>query len=87
MECQTIHRISCQSESAQSFIGRQGPISPRGIRRGVSSPLNDALAALARIGEGPRVANFGAGLSDPARYLAHRYGTDVTRIELTPASE
>jgi ubiquinone/menaquinone biosynthesis C-methylase UbiE len=46
---------------------------------------NDALAAAARIGQGTRVADFCAGLGGPARYLAHRYGADVTGIELTPA--
>lgn len=46
---------------------------------------NDALAALAGIGAKSRVADFCAGLAGPARYLAHRYGADVTGIELTPA--
>jgi ubiquinone/menaquinone biosynthesis C-methylase UbiE len=46
---------------------------------------NDALAERARIGNGTRVADFCAGLGGPARYLAHRYGADVTGIELTPA--
>ncbi len=46
---------------------------------------NDALAARARIGAGMRIADFCAGLGGPARYLAHRYGADVTGIELTPA--
>src|SRR5262245_40596309 len=48
-------------------------------------PANDALAHAARIGPGSRVADFCAGLGGPARYLAHRYGADVTGIELTPA--
>jgi len=46
---------------------------------------NDALAAVARVGTGSRVADFCAGLGGPARYLAHRYGAEVTGIELTPA--
>ena len=46
---------------------------------------NDALAEAAGIGAGTRVADFCAGLGGPARYLAHRYGADVTGIELTPA--
>ena len=46
---------------------------------------NDALAECAQIGRGSRVVDFCAGLGDPARYLAHRYGADVTGIELTPA--
>lgn len=46
---------------------------------------NDALAERAGIGPGTRVADFCAGLGGPARYLAHRYGADVTGIELTPA--
>src|SRR5262249_36599669 len=32
-----------------------------------------------------RVVGFCAGLGGPARYLAYRYGADVTGIELTPA--
>jgi ubiquinone/menaquinone biosynthesis C-methylase UbiE len=46
---------------------------------------NDALAERARIGKGSRVVDFCAGLGGPARYLAYRYGADVTGIELTPA--
>ncbi len=46
---------------------------------------NDALAKAARIGAGSRVADFCAGLGGPARYLAFRYGANVTGIELTPA--
>jgi sarcosine/dimethylglycine N-methyltransferase len=45
----------------------------------------DALARLANIGADTRVADFCAGLGASARYLAHRYGADVTGIELTPA--
>jgi sarcosine/dimethylglycine N-methyltransferase len=45
----------------------------------------DELARHARIGAGSRVADFCAGLGASARYLAHRYGADVTGIELTPA--
>lgn len=47
--------------------------------------VNDALAVAVCIGSGSRVADFCAGLGGPARYLAHRYGADVTGIELTPA--
>jgi SAM-dependent methyltransferase len=32
-----------------------------------------------------KVADFCAGLGGPARYFAHRYGVDVTGVELTPA--
>jgi sarcosine/dimethylglycine N-methyltransferase len=46
---------------------------------------NDALAERAAIGKGTRVVDFCAGLGGMARYLAHRYGADVTGIELTPA--
>src|SRR5882757_4289109 len=45
---------------------------------------NDALAKAAHIGAGSRVADFCAGLGGPARYLAFRYGADVTGIELAP---
>ena len=46
---------------------------------------NDTLAERAGIGAGARVADFCAGLGGPSRYFAHRYGADVTGIELTPA--
>ena len=46
---------------------------------------NDVLAERASIGNGSRVVDFCAGLGGPARYLAHRYGADVTGIDLTPA--
>jgi len=46
---------------------------------------NDALAQRAAIRKATRVVDFCAGLGGPARYLAHRYGADVTGIELTPA--
>jgi SAM-dependent methyltransferase len=46
---------------------------------------NDALAARAGLAEGLTVVDFCAGLGGPARYFAHRYGVDVTGIELTPA--
>jgi ubiquinone/menaquinone biosynthesis C-methylase UbiE len=46
---------------------------------------NDVLAARAGIGKDTLVADFCAGLGGPSRYFAHRYGADVTGIELTPA--
>lgn len=46
---------------------------------------NDALARAAHIGLGSEVVDLCAGLGGPARYLAHRYGANVTGIELTPA--
>lgn len=46
---------------------------------------NDELAHAARLKPGERVADFCAGLGGPARYFAHRYGVDVTGIDLTPA--
>jgi sarcosine/dimethylglycine N-methyltransferase len=45
----------------------------------------DELARGAQIGKGSRVADFCAGLGGTVRYLAYRYGADVTGIELTPA--
>lgn len=48
-------------------------------------PANDALAERGGIGEGTRVVDFCAGLGGPSRYFAHRYGADVTGVELTPA--
>jgi sarcosine/dimethylglycine N-methyltransferase len=47
--------------------------------------VNDILAERAQIKAGSLVADFCAGLGGPARYLAHKYGADVTGIELTPA--
>ena len=45
----------------------------------------DELARGAQISNGSRVADFCAGLGGTVRYLAHKYGADVTGIELTPA--
>jgi SAM-dependent methyltransferase len=45
----------------------------------------DELARGAQIGNGSLVADFCAGLGGTVRYLAHKYGADVTGIELTPA--
>jgi cyclopropane fatty-acyl-phospholipid synthase-like methyltransferase len=45
----------------------------------------DELARSAQIHQGSRVADFCAGLGGTVRYLAHKYGADVTGIELTPA--
>ena len=45
----------------------------------------DELARGALISKGMHVADFCAGLGGTVRYLAHRYGADVTGIELTPA--
>jgi ubiquinone/menaquinone biosynthesis C-methylase UbiE len=43
------------------------------------------LAARAELKAGEKVADFCAGLGGPGRYFAHRFGVDVTGIELTPA--
>jgi sarcosine/dimethylglycine N-methyltransferase len=45
----------------------------------------DELARAAQISTGTRVADFCAGLGGTVRYLAWKYGADVTGIELTPA--
>lgn len=45
----------------------------------------DELARGAHIASGTRVADFCAGLGGTVRYLAHRYGANVTGIELTPS--
>lgn len=45
----------------------------------------DELARGAQVSDGSRVADFCAGLGGTVRYLAHKYGADVTGIELTPA--
>ena len=44
----------------------------------------DELAREAQISKGSHVADFCAGLGGTARYLAHKYGANVTGIELTP---
>lgn len=45
----------------------------------------DELARGAQIIKGSHVADFCAGLGGTVRYLAHKYGANVTGIELTPA--
>jgi sarcosine/dimethylglycine N-methyltransferase len=45
----------------------------------------DELARGAQIGSGTCVADFCAGLGGTVRYLAHKYGANVTGIELTPS--
>src|SRR6478672_6558596 len=45
----------------------------------------DELARGAQVSNGSRVGDFCAGLGGTVRYLAHKYGADVTGIELTPA--
>jgi sarcosine/dimethylglycine N-methyltransferase len=45
----------------------------------------DELARGGQIASGTRVADFCAGLGGTVRYLAHKYGADVTGIELTPS--
>ena len=45
----------------------------------------DELARGAQVSNGSRVADFCAGLGGTVRYLAHKYGADVTGIKLTPA--
>lgn len=44
----------------------------------------DELARQARIGLGTLVADFCAGLGGTVRYLAYKYGANVTGIEFTP---
>src|SRR5215475_8084553 len=45
----------------------------------------EELAREAHIASGTRVADFCAGLGGTVRYLAHKYGANVTGIELTPS--
>ena len=45
----------------------------------------DELAQRAQVNNGSRVADFCAGLGGNVRYFAHKYGADVSGIELTPA--
>jgi sarcosine/dimethylglycine N-methyltransferase len=44
----------------------------------------DELARQAQIGSGTLVADFCAGLGGTVRYLAYKYGANVTGIEFTP---
>jgi sarcosine/dimethylglycine N-methyltransferase len=44
----------------------------------------DELARQAQIGLATRVADFCAGLGGTVRYLAYKFGADVTGIEFTP---
>jgi sarcosine/dimethylglycine N-methyltransferase len=44
----------------------------------------DELARQAHIGSGTLVADFCAGLGGTVRYLAYKYGANVTGIEFTP---
>ncbi len=46
---------------------------------------NAALAELAHMKAGVKVADFCAGLGGPARYWAHLYDVEVTGIELNPS--
>ena len=64
------------THSSLFFLSRKMPV---GLLTRLAAPL------MARIGATSRVADFCAGLGGPARYLAFRYGADVTGIELTPA--
>jgi ubiquinone/menaquinone biosynthesis C-methylase UbiE len=43
-----------------------------------------ALARLAAISEADRVLDVGGGIGGPARQLAHRFGCQVTVLDLTP---
>jgi SAM-dependent methyltransferase len=43
------------------------------------------LAELAALREGERVLDVGAGLGGPARFLAERFGVDVTGVDVTAA--
>src|SRR6516165_8131025 len=45
----------------------------------------DELARAAQIATRTCVADFCAGLGGTVRYLAHKYGANVTGIELTPS--
>jgi SAM-dependent methyltransferase len=45
----------------------------------------DELARGAQIGKASQVADFCAGLGGTVRYLAYKYGANVTGIELTPS--
>lgn len=47
--------------------------------------LSGELAQPAQIGSGTLVADFCAGLGVTVRYLAYKYGANVTGIEFTPA--
>src|SRR3954451_6958333 len=86
------HPISCEiiltklRESRGHLDGlRPEELFPHDQDHYGSLPATDELARGAQITTGSRVADFCAGLGGTVRYLAHRYGADVTGIELTPA--
>src|SRR3954467_966385 len=86
------HPISCEIILAKLRASRG---HPHGLRPEELFPhdqdhygglaATDELARGAQVGDGSRVADFCAGLGGTVRYLAHKYGADVTGIELTPA--
>lgn len=85
------HPISCEIvlaklKASRGHLDDLGPedLFPHDQDHYGGLAANDALAQRAAIGKGIRVADFCAGLGGPARYLAYRYGADVTGIELTP---
>jgi ubiquinone/menaquinone biosynthesis C-methylase UbiE len=86
------HPISCEIilaklEASRGHLDDLGPedLFPHDQDHYGGLAANDVLAARAGIGKDTRVADFCAGLGGPSRYFAHRYGADVTGIELTPA--
>jgi ubiquinone/menaquinone biosynthesis C-methylase UbiE len=86
------HPISCEIilaklKASRDHLDDLGPeeLFPHDQDHYGGLAANDALAQRAAIGKGTRVVDFCAGLGGPARYLAHRYGAEVTGIELTPA--
>ena len=86
------HPISCDLILAKLRTSR-GHLD--GLRPGDLFPLDqdhygglaatDELARGAQIASRTCVADFCAGLGGTVRYLAHRYGANVTGIELTPS--
>jgi sarcosine/dimethylglycine N-methyltransferase len=86
------HPISCEIilaklKASRGHLDDLGPeeLFPHDQDHYGGLAANDALAERAAICRDTRVVDFCAGLGGPARYLAHRYGAEVTGIELTPA--
>jgi cyclopropane fatty-acyl-phospholipid synthase-like methyltransferase len=84
------HPISCEIVLARLKAGRghldelrPEELWPHDQDHYGGTAATDELAAAAQIGNTSRVADFCAGLGGTVRYLAHRYGADVTGIELT----
>jgi len=80
------------TNTLQGALARAG-LDPRALDVDDLAPLDEfhalgraatlALAELADVQPGERVIDVGAGIAGPARFLAARYGVDVTALDAT----